>query len=121
MNSQQNKNEGIVYSTQFGKACPKCEKPVKQCICGNQSRGVPNDGIVRVSRETKGRKGSGVSIITGVPLDDKDLKKIAKQLKQKCGTGGTVKSGIIEIQGDHREILKQELSKLGYTVKLSGG
>ncbi len=54
-------------------------------------------------------------------MNDKDLKKLAKQLKQKCGTGGTVKSGTIEIQGDHRDILKQELLRLGYTVKLSGG
>lgn len=83
-----------------------------------KSKQNENDGIVRVSRETKGRKGSGVSIITGIPLDDKDLKQIAKQLKQKCGTGGTVKSGTIEIQGNHRATLKQELSKLGYTVKI---
>lgn len=121
MKSKQNKNEGRVYSTEFGKACSGCGNPVGKCICGSQNRALPNDGIVRVSRETKGRKGSGVSIITGIPLDDKDLKKIAKRLKQKCGTGGTVKSGTIEIQGDHRDILKQELSKLGYTVKLSGG
>ena len=121
MKSKKNKNEGLVYSTEFGKACPGCGNPIRKCICGNQSQALPNDGIVRVGRETKGRKGSGVSIITGLPLDEKDLKKIAKQLKQKCGTGGTVKSGTIEIQGDHRDILKQELSKLGYTVKLSGG
>ena len=76
---------------------------------------------MRISRETKGRKGSGVSIITGIALDDKDLKKLSKRLKKKCGTGGTVKSGAIEIQGDHRDVLKEELSKLGYTVKLSGG
>jgi len=76
---------------------------------------------VRIGRETKGRKGSSVSVITGIPLDDNDLKKLAKQLKQKCGTGGTVKSGIIEIQGDHRDLLKQELLKRGYTVTLSNG
>ena len=118
---QSKQNKGIVYSTEFGRACPKCGNPIKKCICGKQNLELPNDDIVRIGRETKGRKGSGVSIITGVPLDDKDLKKLAKQLKQKCGTGGTVKSGTIEIQGDHRNILKQELLKLGYTVKLSGG
>ncbi len=121
MKSKKNKNKGIVYSTEYGKVCPQCGNPISKCICGNRSLGIPNDGIVRIGRETKGRKGSGVSIITGVPLEEKDLKKLAKQLKQKCGTGGTVKSGIIEIQGDHRELLKQELTKQGYTVKLSGG
>ena len=121
MKSKKNKNEGLVYSTELGKVCPECENPVKACICHKGNRGVPGDGIVRIARETKGRKGSGVTVITGIPLDDKGLKNIAKQLKQKCGTGGTVKSGIIEIQGNHRDLLKQELSKLGYKVKLSGG
>ncbi|MFC1832347.1 translation initiation factor Sui1 [Thermodesulfobacteriota bacterium] len=121
MKSKTNKNEGIVYSTEFGKVCPKCGNPVSKCICGKRIPAIPNDGIVRISQETKGRKGSGVSIITDIALDDKDLKKLSKQLKKKCGTGGTVKSGAIEIQGDHRDVLKEELSKLGYTVKLSGG
>ena len=121
MKSKQNKNKGLVYSTEFGRACPKCGNPISKCICGKQRNVVSNDGIVRIGRETKGRKGSGVSVITGIPLDNDDLKKLAKQLKQKCGTGGTVKSGTIEIQGDHRDTIKQELSKLGYTVKLAGG
>ena len=72
-------------------------------------------------RETKGRKGKGVSLITGVPLNDNDLRTLAKQLKQKCGSGGTVKNGVIEIQGDHRDTLMAELKKKGYTVKKSGG
>jgi translation initiation factor 1 len=96
------------------------ESPTIRCICGKGNMGIPNDGIVRIGRETKGRKGLGISVIAGVPLDDKGLKTLAKQLKQKCGTGGTVKSGTIEIQGDHRDLLKQELLKIGYTVKLSG-
>ena len=119
MKSKQNK--GIVYSTERGRTCPKCENAIKKCICGKEYLRPPHDSIVRIGRETKGRKGSGVCIITGVPLDEKDLKKLAKQLKQKCGTGGTVKLGTIEIQGDHRDILQQELLSLGYTVKLSGG
>jgi translation initiation factor 1 len=121
MKTQTNKNEGIVYSTAFGKACPKCGNPIDHCACRKVQPGIPSDGIVRIGRETKGRKGSGVTIITGIPLADQALKELAKQFKQKCGTGGTVKSGTIEIQGDHRELLKQELIKLGYTVKLSGG
>ncbi|MDX8394532.1 MAG: translation initiation factor Sui1 [Mariprofundales bacterium] len=121
MKSRTNKNKGIVYSTEFGKMCPKCGNTINQCACRNGKLVVPNDGIVRLGRETKGRKGAGVTVITGLPINEKGLKIIAKQLKQKCGTGGTVKSGIIEIQGDHRDKLKQELMKLGYTVKLSGG
>lgn len=121
MISKKNKNGGLVYSTEFGKACSKCGKPQKNCSCGKSKPNAPNDGVVRISRQTKGRKGAAVSIVTGVPLDEKGLKGLAKKLKQKCGTGGTFKAGVIEIQGDHREMLKQELSRLGYTVKLSGG
>jgi len=94
---------------------PKKDKPQKQ------PSGSKGDGIVRVGRETKGRKGSGVTVITGIPSHPEGLEKLAKQFKQQCGTGGTVKNGAIEIQGDHRDLLVAELQKLGYTVKRSGG
>ena len=69
---------------------------------------------MRVSRQTKGRKGSGVWIITGLDLDEAELKKLARELKKKCGSGGTVKNGVIEIQGDHREVLMVALTELGF-------
>lgn len=72
-------------------------------------------------RETKGRKGKGVTLVTGVPLDDDELKKLGKTFKQKCGGGGSVKNGIIEIQGDHRDMLEKLLTGLGYKVKRAGG
>ncbi|MBN2808717.1 MAG: stress response translation initiation inhibitor YciH, partial [Deltaproteobacteria bacterium] len=71
--------------------------------------------------ETKGRKGKGVTLISGVPLDSEGLKDLAKRLKQKCGSGGSIKNGIIEIQGDHRDFLEQELTGQGYRVKRAGG
>ena len=79
------------------------------------------DGVVRVARQTKGRKGKGVTLITGVPLEGAELKDLAKTLKQRCGSGGTVKNGVIEIQGDHRDVLVKELGLHGWTVKKSGG
>ncbi len=81
---------------------------------------MANDGVVRLMRETKGRKGKGVTLINGLPLDAAALKKIAKSLKQKCGSGGSVKNGVVEIQGDHRDILEKELKILGYKVKRAG-
>lgn len=72
-------------------------------------------------RQTKGRKGKGVTLISGVPLAQAELKKLAKRLKQKCGCGGSLKNGIIEIQGDHRDTLETELATLGYNVKRAGG
>ena len=76
---------------------------------------------MRVGRETKGRKGKGVSLVTGLQLQNLDLARLAKRLKAKCGSGGTVKNGVIEIQGDHRDLLVEELRKEGFTVKRSGG
>jgi translation initiation factor 1 len=101
--------------------CPGCNRPAGQCSCREKPAPPKSDGIVRLMRETKGRKGKGVTLITGLPLDDAGLKKLAKALKQKCGCGGSLKNGVIEIQGDHRDVLEQELTGLGYKVKRAGG
>ena len=114
-------NPGIVFSTEHGRMCPDCGKPADQCICTQKQPAYTGDGIVRVCRQTKGRKGKGVTVITGLPLATDDLKKLATKLKQKCGCGGTVKAGTIEIQGDKRDKVIEELKKLGYTVKHAGG
>ena len=118
---KKNNNADLVYSSEHGRMCPSCESPMAECICHKKNVSPKGDGIVRLMRETKGRKGKGVSLVTGVPLNENDLRTLAKQLKQKCGSGGTVKNGVIEIQGDHRDILMAELLKKGYTVKKSGG
>ena len=101
--------------------CPACGKPVAVCSCARRAAAPKGDAVVRISRQTKGRKGKGVSLVTGLPLSSDALEKLARQLKQRCGAGGAVKDGVIEIQGDHREVLAQELGKLGYKVKLAGG
>lgn len=113
---------GIVYSTEHGKMCPRCGKPASECFCDRGGSGAPGgDGIVRVGRETKGRKGKGVTVVTGVPVPLAELETIGTQLKKRCGSGGTVKDGVIEIQGDHRDLVVEELKKLGFTVKRAGG
>ena len=116
-----NRDTDLVYSTEFGKMCPGCNKPKNRCICQKKQASPKSDGIVRLMRETKGRKGKGVTLISGLPLDREGLKKLAKTLKQKCGSGGSVKNGIIEIQGDHRDRLEKELDGLGYKIKRAGG
>jgi translation initiation factor 1 len=114
-------NSGLVYSTEHGRTCPECNRPAAQCNCGQKKATIKGDGIVRVSRATKGRKGSGVTLITGLPLPEPELTGLAKQLKQRCGSGGTVKNGIVEVQGDHREVVLAELIRLGYQAKKAGG
>ena len=110
-----------VYSTGQGRLCPACGNAIGNCTCRSKKPAVQGDGIVRVGRETKGRRGKTVTVINGVPLDHNRLLKLTQELKQQCGSGGTVKDSVIEIQGDHREKLAEGLKQRGYTVKRSGG
>ncbi|MDR5900214.1 translation initiation factor Sui1 [Halomonas vilamensis] len=124
MPSMRDQLGGLVYSTDQGDTCPTCREPLAECHCealAEQERIAALDGIVRIRRETSGRKGKGVTTLTGIPLPENELTPLAKRLKKRCGTGGSVKNGVIEIQGDQRETLKQALTELGYTVKLAGG
>ena len=112
----------LVYSTESGRVCPDCGQPVAACTCKQNAKAVPaGDGIVRVSLDTKGRKGKGVTVVMGVPLDAAALAALGKQLKANCGSGGTTKDGVIEIQGDHRDTVIAALQKQGMTVKRAGG
>ena len=112
---------GLVYSTESGRMCPTCRQPVAQCVC-KQNKPLPTgDGIVRVSRETKGRGGKAVTLVKGVPLAPDELVVLGKTLKTACGSGGTVKDGVIEVQGDHVERVIESLKAQGYRVKRAGG
>ena len=111
---------GLVYSTDAGRMCPACRQPITSCVC-KQAVVAAGDGIVRVSRETKGRAGKGVTLVKGLALDVAALGAVAKQLKTACGSGGTVKDSVIEVQGDHAERVVAWLQAQGHVVKRSGG
>lgn|SRR5690625_4027733 len=102
----------LVYSTDHGR--------IRETAAATPSAATAG-GPVLIRRETKGRKGKGVTTVSGLPLNAAELKALASRLKQLCGTGGAVKENVIEIQGDHREKLQAELKSQGYTVKLAGG
>lgn len=121
MSASKNNRNPTVYSTASGRVCPACSKPVAGCVCSEKKTASKGDGIVRIGRETKGRKGQGVTTISGVPLDPLGVLDLAKELKKRCGSGGTVKAGVIEIQGDHRDMLFEELQQRGWQVKRCGG
>jgi translation initiation factor 1 len=114
-------NSRLVYSSDLGRLCPGCGKPVAGCNCRQQQVRPAGDGVVRVRRETKGRGGKTVTVITGLPGGDDAIKALAGDLKKRCGTGGTCKDGVVEIQGDHADLLVAELQKKGYTAKRAGG
>lgn len=103
------KNSRLVYSTDQGRINNQPDPE-------SAPRG---DGIVRIQRETKGRGGKSVSVVTGIP--ENKLKEVCKFLKSRCATGGAVKEYSIEIQGDHRDRIKELLETKGYQVKLAGG
>lgn len=121
MAKREKSNSRLVYSTEGGRLCPQCHRPVATCVCGKERPADVGDGVVRIRRETKGRGGKAVTVISGIPLEAAALKNLAKELKKRCGVGGSSKDDSIEIQGDQRQVLKQELEKRGYTVKLAGG
>ncbi|WP_291989878.1 translation initiation factor Sui1 [Candidatus Accumulibacter sp. ACC007] len=114
---------GLVYSTDAGRMCPSCRRPLAGCVCAATQAPSPGqgDGGVRVSRESKGRGGKTVTLVRGLMLDAGDLAALAKRLKAACGAGGTVKDGVVEVQGDHCDRLLEHLRKEGFAAKRAGG
>ena len=109
-------NDGKTCRSRFNKESGKIKNSPKE-----ETRSVSSDGIVRIHRETKGRKGKGVSLIKGLDLAPDELKKLGTELKKKCGCGGAVKDGVIEVQTDDREKLKGLLQAKGFSAKIAGG
>jgi len=81
----------------------------------------PHQQTVYLHRDSKGRRGSSVTLLKNLVLSEEDMKDLAKRLKQVCGSGGTVKDNLVEIQGEQREKIAEELKKMGYKVKVAGG
>lgn len=111
----------LVYSSEHGRVCPRCGRPQAKCSCRKDDASPRGDGVVRIRREKKGRRGKTVTVISGVPLPADELAELAGELKRRCGTGGSAKAGMIEIQGDHVEALMQELEARGHRPKRAGG
>jgi len=113
-------NGGLVYSTESGRMCPACRQPLAACQCKAQAV-AKGDGVVRVSRQSKGRGGKTVTLVKGLALDAAALATLGKALRTACGSGGTVKDGVIEIQGDHCDLVIDTLKKQGHDPKRAGG
>lgn len=116
------KNSKLVYSTETGAYCPKCQSKKAKCRCPETATTAATANMtVKIERQTKGRKGKGVSLITGLNLEADRINQLAKQLKQKLGCGGSVKQGVIEIQSDERQKIQQLLAEQGIQAKIAGG
>lgn len=114
---------GLVYSTEGGRMCPACRRPLGQCTCAATAAAAKGQGSggVRVSRESKGRGGKVVTLVRGLDLQPEALAALGKTLRTLCGSGGTVKEGVIEIQGDHCDRVVAHLQAGGMKVKRAGG
>lgn len=107
-----------VYSTEHG-SLKKSSTAGRSTADSGQS---PSPGRgVRVGRETKGRKGAGATVITGLAMTEAELKNLLTTCKKRLGCGGTLKNGVLEFQGEHRDKLITILTELGMTAKKSGG
>ena len=116
----------LVYDSDIGRIdpdrCSNCKRRLEACVCPPSSRPASRgDGIVRVSRDRKGRRGKTVTVVTGLPGGPTMLAELATTLKRLCGSGGTVSGDTVEIQGDHRDRVAAKLTELGHRVKLAGG
>jgi translation initiation factor 1 len=79
-------------------------------------------GRVDLIRQTKGRGGKTVIVVTGfVGIGLPEKEQLAKTMQRACGTGGTVKDGNIEIQGDKRPEIAQILTAAGFRPVMAGG
>lgn len=116
-------NTRLVFSTEGGNRCKKCERALKKCQClpTTELENKSTNSTIKVQYERKGRKGNGVSIIKNLALPMDEIKTLTKELKVKCGSGGSIKNLQIEIQGDHRDKIKTFLESKQYKVKIAGG
>jgi len=90
--------------------CPKCGLPKELCVCEQ----IAKEKQKIVVKTEKRKFGKAYTIITGLNEKDIDMKDLAKKLKSKFACGGTSKEGAIELQGDHKDKVKKELTNLGF-------
>jgi translation initiation factor 1 len=124
-NREVRKTGGLVYSTNGGRMCPGCRRPVAACACAaapaRAAPARPPGGAARVSRETKGRGGKTVTLIRGLDLEPAALAELGRRLRAACGCGGTLKDGVLEIQGDHCARVLEHLQAAGIAARRAGG
>ena len=115
-------NSRLVYSSDGGRVAPPKEaKPARSRAATAGLPRVPDDGVVRISRQKQGRGGKTVTVVTGLPGSEAELDSLLKDLKQHCGAGGSRNGRALEVQGDNRERIRAYLETRGLKPRLAGG
>ena len=111
------KRARLAYSTEIGPLCRHCGEPLSGCRCKQPANEpLPDKIVAKLRIEKSGRKGKTVTVVDGLPRNDAFLKKLARELKSACGSGGSASDEHVEIQGDHRDRLREVLTKKGWQV-----
>ena len=77
----------------------------------------PEEQTIRVTIDRKKRQGKSVTVASGFEMTPDSLAMLARRLKQRCGAGGTARGSEIEVQGEHRDALIDELSRSGFKIR----
>lgn len=108
----------LVYSTDKGRVCPDCGRPVAACVCQAASQAaVPTRVVAKLRIEKQGRGGKTVTVVDNLPNNADFLRTLSQDLKKACGVGGTAGEGRVELQGDQRDRIRSLLQAKGLTVK----
>ncbi len=110
----------LVYSSSGNNQCSRCGKELRKCKCASQQDSTDNQGSVLIQRQSKGRGGKQVTVVSGLMLRKSDMSSLLKALKSNCGSGGTLKGSNLEIQGDFREQVLKLLTERGFEAKIGG-
>lgn len=95
----------------MNEVCPKCGLNLQLCVCEAIAKEAQR---VKVRLE-KRRFGRMITVVEGIDPKSVNIKDVAKELKSKFACGGTVKNNMIELQGDHRNKVKDVLVRLGFS------
>lgn len=113
------KGSRLVYSSDRGRVCPGCGWPADNCACSKKGTDavVPDRPVAKLRVEKAGRGGKTVTVVYDLPRNMEFLKELCADLKRACGTGGTVSDDTVELQGDHRDRVRDLLRKKAFLVK----
>ena len=95
----------------MSEVCSQCGLPKELCVCETIAKESQ-----KIIVNTENKKFNKVyTIIEGIDEKEIDMKELAKKLKSTLACGGTTKEGKIELQGNHKQKVKEILIQAGFS------